>query len=64
MKELLLFGDGEILEVTADGRLKTAKNAVLTVLRLPFKSLTGIPQITDAFLLSDLFLCLEYASPL
>ena len=31
MKELLLFGDGEILEVTVDDKLKTARHVIVVV---------------------------------
>lgn len=44
-----LSRDGEILEVTVDDKLKTTRNVIVVVLWLCFKSLTGIPQITDAF---------------
>ena len=64
MKELLLLGEGEIIEVTVDDKPKTTRNVIVVVLRLCFKSLARIPQITDAFLLTDLFLFLEYSSPL
>lgn len=43
MKELSVFGEEELVDVTVDGRLKTTRNVIVVVLLL-----FQVPQITDA----------------